>query len=362
MENLGLAFAGRSVFITGHTGFKGSWLALWLAELGAKVSGFSLPPPTSPSNFEVSRIAERLVRHDIGDIRDLQSLSTAMREARPSLAIHMAAQPLVRESYLHPVETFGSNVMGTVNFLESVRHLDHPCVALVVTSDKCYDNVDQLWGYRETDRMGGSDPYSASKGAAELVVRAYRDSFFAPDKLARHGKKVASVRAGNVIGGGDWAADRLLVDLVRGLTAGEPAMLRNPRSTRPWQHVLDALGGYLTLAVRMLESDAPWLCDGWNFGPDSSSVWTVERIAKAFFEAWQGGQYVAASAPPELHEARGLCLDSTKAREVLGWQPHWTTALAVAKTAAWYQRYYTRGAPMLDACLEDIQAFSAMRA
>ena len=359
MENLDLRFAGRSVFVTGHTGFKGSWLSLWLSELGAKVVGFSQPPPTQPSNFEVSKIVERLTRHVVGDLRDLPALCTAMREARPDLVIHMAAQPLVRESYEHPVETFEVNVLGTVNLLESVRRLDHPCSVIVVTSDKCYENVDQLWGYRETDRMGGQDPYSASKGAAELVVRSYRDSFFSPARLASHGKKIASVRAGNVIGGGDWAKDRLVVDLVQAFAAGKPAVLRNPRSTRPWQHVLDALHGYLTLAAHMLADDGAWLCDGWNFGPDESSEWAVERLTVALCQAWKGGSYRAEPVAAAAHEARVLRLDSTKAHVHLGWHPRWTTEKAVQHTAAWYQRYYSKGSPMQDACLEDIKAYTA---
>jgi CDP-glucose 4,6-dehydratase len=359
MEDLGVSFAARSVFLTGHTGFKGSWLALWLSELGAKVAGFSLPPPTQPSNFEVSKVAERLARHIVGDIRDRQALAAAVREARPDLVIHIAAQPLVRESYLQPVETFETNVIGTVNLLEAVRALDGPCQVLVVTSDKCYENLDQLWGYRETDRMGGRDPYSASKGAAELAVKAYRDSFFPPAELARHGKKIASVRAGNVIGGGDWAKDRLVVDLVQAFAAGEPAVLRNPSATRPWQHVLDALHGYLVLAARMRQDDAAWLCDGWNFGPDEGAEWPVERLAVSLCEAWPGARYQAAPVSPALHEARVLRLDSSKARQLLGWRPRWSTPEAALHTIAWYRRYYARQEPMRDACLEQIRAFAA---
>ena len=359
MEDLGVTFAGCSAFVTGHTGFKGSWLSLWLSELGAKVVGFSQPPPTQPSNFEVSGVAERLSRHIEGDIRDLHALSTAMRDAGPDLVIHMAAQPLVRDSYERPVETFETNVMGTVNVLESVRRLDRPCTVIVVTSDKCYENVGQLWGYRETDRMGGHDPYSASKGAAELVVRSYRESFFNPARLASHGKKLASVRAGNVIGGGDWAKDRIVVDLVQAFALGQPAILRNPSSTRPWQHVLDALHGYLTLAARMRQDDAAWLCDGWNFGPSDASAWAVERLAAAFCEVWPGGQYRSADGSSGAHEARTLRLDSTKAQAMLGWQPRWTTQEAVLHTASWFKRYYAGGTAMRDVCLEQIRAFSA---
>jgi CDP-glucose 4,6-dehydratase len=360
VENLALALAGKSVFVTGHTGFKGSWLALWLAELGAKVVGFSLPPPSSPSNFAVSGVALRLVRHHEGDIRDGQALALALREARPDLVIHMAAQPLVRDSYQQPVETFDTNVMGTVNLLDAVRRLEHPCSVIVVTSDKCYENVGQMWGYRETDAMGGHDPYSASKGAAELVVSSYRNSFFNPAQLGSHGKKLASVRAGNVIGGGDWARDRLIPDLVRAFAAGQPAVIRNPRATRPWQHVLDALHGYLTLGARLLTEDGPWLCDGWNFGPDDSSDWPVDRVAAAFCETWKGCSTQVVPQVGAVHEAHVLRLDSTKARLKLGWQPRWTTREAVQRTASWYQRHYAGAGTQL--CIEDLKAFTAKNA
>jgi CDP-glucose 4,6-dehydratase len=358
VEDLGLAFAGRTVFLTGHTGFKGSWLALWLSELGAKVVGFSLPPPTAPSNFEVSAVGERLARHVVGDVRDLETLARAMREARPDFVIHMAAQALVRESYEQPQATFASNVMGTANVLESVRGLAGQCTVLMVTSDKCYENVGQIWGYRETDRMGGHDPYSASKGAAELVVRAYRESFFPPAELARHGKKLATVRGGNVIGGGDWARDRLVADLARAFAAGETAVLRNPAATRPWQHVLDALHGYLMLAARMARDDAAWLCDGWNFGPDHLSTCDVEHLAAAFRAAWPSGQYRVATAPSELAEAHLLRLDATKAHLKLGWYPRWSTAEAIHHTATWYRRYYAGHDVMREVCLEQIKALT----
>jgi len=344
VEDLGLAFAGRTVFLTGHTGFKGSWLALWLCELGAKVVGFALPPPTTPSAFEAAQVAPRLARHVLGDIRDLDALARAMREARPDFVFHLAAQPLVRESYAEPQATFASNVMGTANLLEGVRGLSGPCTVVLVTSDKCYENVGQIWGYRESDRMGGRDPYSASKGAAELVIRAYR------------GKKIASVRGGNVIGGGDWAKDRLVADLARAFAAGETAVLRNPQSTRPWQHVLDALHGYLTLAARMARDDAAWLCDGWNFGPDDVTEWTVERLAAEFCAAWPGTRYEVAPTAAGLEEARTLRLDASKAHAKLGWYARWSTPEAIRHTASWYRRYYAGQEPMRAVCLEQIKA------
>jgi CDP-glucose 4,6-dehydratase len=284
-----------------------------------------------------------------------------MHEARPDFVIHMAAQPLVRESYAHPVDTFAVNVVGTVNVLESVRRLDGACTVIVITSDKCYENVDQAAGYRETDRLGGRDPYSASKAAAELVVRSYRESFFLPAELGRHGKKLASVRGGNVIGGGDWSPDRLVPDLVRAFASGQPAVLRNPRSTRPWQHVLDALHGYLVLGARMARDDAAWLCDAWNFGPDDDCAWAVERLAAALVAAWPEASYRLAEAAPAPHEARTLRLDSSKARAQLGWRPHWPIAEAIQHTATWYRRYYDGGrtGAMGGLAVEQIRAFTA---
>lgn len=359
MEDLALAFRGRSVFLTGHTGFKGSWLAIWLHELGARVTGFALPAPSSPSNFESSGVAGLIDKHVEGNVCDAGALRREIEAAAPDFVVHMAAQPLVRLSFEEPADTFQTNVMGTVHVLEAVRQLKRPTTVLVVTSDKCYENTDQIWPYRESDPMGGHDPYSASKGAAEIVVSSYRRSFFPPARLADHGVRLASVRAGNVIGGGDWAKDRIVPDLARSIAAGKPTVLRNPRFTRPWQHVLDALHGYLQLGARIAHADGATFCDGWNFGPDEMEEWTVERLAEEFIRAWGAGECRSNATPEGAHEARTLRLDVTKARLRLGWRPRWTTAEAIRRTADWYQRYYSGSTSTLEACRSDIRAFQA---
>jgi CDP-glucose 4,6-dehydratase len=338
---LGPAFAGRAVFVTGHTGFKGSWLSIWLHDLGARVTGYALAPPTSPSNFDASAVGDLLAAHCVADLRDTASLHAALRAAAPDVVFHLAAQPLVRQSYATPRETFDVNVMGTVNLLEAVRLLGRPCVVLVITSDKCYENREQTWGYREVDAMGGHDPYSASKGAAEIAVAAYRRSFFPLGQIRRHGVKVASVRAGNVIGGGDWAADRIVTDVVRHLQAGQPVPVRSPRAIRPWQHVLEPLGGYLLLAARMLQSDDPAWCDAWNFGPLPGEEIPVCRLVEGFVEAWGTGSWQDVSDPRQPHEAGVLRLCIDKALHQLGWRPRWSVAEAVRRTAEWFRRFYT---------------------
>jgi CDP-glucose 4,6-dehydratase len=269
-------WTGKRVFLTGHTGFKGSWLALWLSDLGAEVTGFALPPPTTPSLFEEARVGE-VVRHIEGDVRDLSAVTTAMRAARPDVVIHMAAQPLVRLSYDEPVETYATNVMGTVHVLEAIRRIGGVAAALCVTSDKCYENREWVWPYRESDPMGGHDPYSSSKGCSELVIAAYRRSYFDPAQHASHGLCLASARAGNVIGGGDWAPDRLVPDIVRAMRAGARPEIRSPHSIRPWQHVLEALGGYILLTERLLAGEAT-RAEGWNFGPDDQDAQPVHWI------------------------------------------------------------------------------------
>ncbi len=353
-------FAERSVFVTGHTGFKGSWLSLWLTQLGAKVSGYSLAPPASvPSNFVVSQVAELLESHREADIRDFVSLSDAVDAANPDIIFHMAAQPLVRESYRSPHETMEVNFMGTCNLLEIVRRRGKPCVVVVVTSDKCYENREQLWGYREDDAMGGRDPYSASKGAAELLVASYRQSFFSPKNCHEHGIKLASARAGNVIGGGDWAQDRIVPDLVTHLSSNTPVPVRSPRSTRPWQHVLEPLGGYLTLAAKMQASNDPQFCDGWNFGPKLEGNATVKDLVEAFCASWGSGGWKDMSDPKAPHEACLLRLSIEKAVAYLNWQPVWTFQETVARTANWYREFQqAKGQSMRDACLRDIASYS----
>ena len=350
--------AGRSVFVTGHTGFMGSWLVLWLARLKARVTGYALKPPTDPSHFVVSEIGALLHQHHEDDVRGADALAAALAAARPDVVFHLAAQPLVRESYRVPRETFEVNVIGAANLLDGVRALGGPCTVIVVTSDKCYENREQVQGYRETDPMGGHDPYSASKGATELLVSSYRRSFFDPSKLAEHGVKVATVRAGNVVGGGDWAEDRIVTDLVRHLAAGKPAPVRNPQAVRPWQHVLEPLSGCLALAGRMLTSDDPQWCSGWNFGPRPADEATVAELADRFCRAWGGGTWKDVSDPSQPHEAGLLRLCIDKATGHLGWRPRWSLSQSIARAAGWYRRYYSNPtASMRQASLEDLQAY-----
>ena len=354
------AFAGKSVFLTGHTGFKGSWLALWLSELGATVTGYSLDPPSVPSNHEVSRVAERLAAHHHGDIRDAATLEQAMRAAKPDLVLHLAAQSVVGEGYRAPRETFDINVMGTIGVLDAVRTLDRACAVVCVTSDKCYQNVEQPWGYRECDAMGEYDPYGGSKGAAELAIRSYRHSFFAPERVSEHGVRLASARAGNVVGGGDWKRDALIVDVVRALLAGDRPHLRSPEAFRPWQHVLQALSGYLALSAKLLTDDDPRWCDGWNFGPVPGNERPVREVVDIFARAWGGapGSWVDASDGATMREAHILRLSIDKALWQLGWRPGWDIEEVLAETARWY-RAHARGEDMQALCLEQIARYSA---
>jgi CDP-glucose 4,6-dehydratase len=320
-------WGGRRVFLTGHTGFKGSWLALWLARMGAHVTGFALAAE-EPSLFHMAGVAE-LVTHIEGDIRDLAAVEAAMAQCDPEVVFHLAAQPLVRESYAIPVETFATNVQGTVHVLDACRRMSRLKAVVCVTSDKCYENNEWVWPYRESDPMGGHDPYSASKGAAELVIAAYRRSFFADGPL------LASVRAGNVIGGGDWAKDRLIPDIIRALIAGEQPLIRSPGAIRPWQHVLEALGGYLLIAGRLLEG-WDWAATAWNFGPADSDVQRVDWIADRLTAQWgkSGWERGNVSGP---HEANILKLDCAKARSVLGWRPALSLGDALAMIVDWHK-------------------------
>lgn len=338
------AYRGRRVLVTGHTGFKGAWLALWLRELGAEVWGFALPPSSEPSHFDLARLDE-LVRHQVGDVRDAGLVGRAFSEARPELVFHLAAQSLVRDSYEDPKGTFDTNVGGTVNVLEAVRASKDVRAAVIVTSDKCYENREWDYAYREADPMGGHDPYSASKGAAELVVSAYRRSFFqGPGAPA-----VASVRAGNVIGGGDWSKDRLIPDCVRALSRGEPISLRMPNSVRPWQHVLEPLWGYLLLGARLLAGQRE-LADAFNFGPSHSRHLTVREIAEAFAAEWKGGRVVVPpSSGEQPHEAHLLRLASDKAASRLDWVPVLNAVETIRWTVEWYREWNegSRGAEQI---------------
>ena len=308
------SWSGRRVLVTGHTGFKGSWLSLWLRSMGAEVTGFALPPPTRPSLFEMADVAGA-VRHMEGDIRDLSAVTDAVAAARPEVVFHLAAQPLVRRSYQEPVETYATNVMGTVNLLEAARRTGGVKAIVAVTSDKCYENREWVWPYRENDPMGGHDPYSSSKGCAELVVSAWRRSYF-----SEHGPLLASARAGNVIGGGDWAEDRLIPDLVRAFEAGTVPLIRAPAAVRPWQHVLEALRGYILLAERLVAGERLF-ADGWNFGPLDEDARSVAWIADRMRRGWSDAAQTTCDSGPGVHEAGLLRLDSSKARGALGWQP-----------------------------------------
>jgi len=347
---------GKSVFITGHTGFKGGWLSLWLQSLNAEVTGYALKPPTYPNLFEATSL-EKGMHSIIGDIRDLDNLKKVMKEANPDVLIHMAAQPLVRYSYSNPVETYATNVMGTVHVLEAARENQNIRAILNITSDKCYDNREIDRGYREGEPMGGFDPYSNSKGCAELVSSAYRNSFFNVDKYKEHGVALATARAGNVIGGGDWAKDRLIPDFMRSMEKKEKLIIRNPHAIRPWQHVLEPLYGYLMLCQKLYE-DGPLFSESFNFGPEEKDAKDVEWIASHIAEAWgEGAAYeVRANASP-LHEAHFLKLDCTKANKRLGWQAKWDIHVALEKICAWHKAHL-KNEDMHQYSLNDIKTYT----
>ena len=328
---------GKRVFLTGHTGFKGGWLSLWLQQLGADVTGYALEAPTTPSLFEVASVARGMVSI-IGDVRDGEALKRAMAQARPEIVIHMAAQPLVRYSYVNPVETYATNVMGVVNLLEAVRATPGVRSVVNVTSDKCYENREWPWGYRENEAMGGCDPYSNSKGCAELVTAGYRSSFFNAEKYAEHGIALGSGRAGNVIGGGDWAMDRLIPDMLRAIGAGQPVMIRNPHSIRPWQHVLEPLSGYLTLAEK-LYTEGPVHAEGWNFGPHDIDAKPVEWIIERMTQEWGAGASWQLDGQNHPHEATYLKLDCSKALGQLGWHPRWDIGQTITKIVEWHKAF-----------------------
>ncbi|WP_159729565.1 CDP-glucose 4,6-dehydratase [Methylosinus sp. Ce-a6] len=340
---------GRRVLLTGHTGFKGSWLSLWLQQMGAELHGLALEPATEPALFRAARVREGLASSTIGDIRDYELVAAAFDRARPEIVIHMAAQPLVRQSYLEPVATYATNVMGVVHVLEAARRIGAVRSIVNVTTDKCYQNREWVWGYREDEPMGGHDPYSSSKGCAELVTSAYRASFMRAAGIA-----LASARAGNVIGGGDWAPDRLIPDILRAFEKGEPVIIRSPKSTRPWQHVLEPLSGYLELAQR-LYADADAFADGWNFGPDDSDARPVDWIVDSMIDKWGSGR-VQIDANEHPHEAHDLKLDISKARIRLGWTPRWSLDTALEKIVAWHRSWLAGDDPR-EACLRQISEF-----
>ncbi len=343
---------GKRVFLTGHTGFKGGWLSLWLASYGAKVVGYSLPAPTTPSLFKAARVAD-MVEHHVGDIRDYEKLKAALFAAKPDIVLHLAAQPLVRYSYDNPIETYATNVLGTVHLLEAVRQYGKAQVTMVVTSDKCYENREQIWSYRENDPMGGHDPYSNSKGCSELVVSSYGQSYFAVNpSLGRLG----SGRAGNVVGGGDWALDRLVPDILRGLQDKQSPTLRRPKAMRPWQHVLEPLSGYID-AVEYLAAGNGKSPDAWNFGPNASSEVPVITVAETLCRIWgEGMKPVVQEDPNAVHEAGLLALDHTKARVEMGWQPRWNLETTLERTVEWH-RAWLAGKDMQQVSLAQIQEY-----
>jgi CDP-glucose 4,6-dehydratase len=342
---------GKRVFLTGHTGFKGSWLSLWLESLGAQVKGYALEPPTVPALFTVARVAEGM-ESETGDIRDLATLSASMAAFNPDIVIHMAAQPLVRLSYREPIETYATNVMGAAHVLESARHVDSVRVAVMVTTDKVYRNNEWPWPYREDHALGGHDPYSASKAASEIVIASYRDAF-----LSAQGVAVASARAGNVIGGGDWSEDRLIPDAVRAWQAGQHLEIRHPQAIRPWQHVLDPLAGYLILAHKLWEQ--PALADAYNFGPETSEAATVREVVELARDAYGNCEVRYGDGNEGPHEAGWLALEVAKARVTLGFRPQWTLAAAVNHTMGWY-REQREGADARTLCQTDIAAYEAL--
>ena len=327
---------GKNVFLTGHTGFKGSWLSLWLSSMGAKVTGYALAPNTKPNLFEVLDIDSLIEKSHIADIRDLSSLQKAMSSANPDVVIHMAAQPLVRYSYANPVETYATNVMGTVHVLESTRAIDSVRATVVVTTDKCYENREMAEGYREEEAMGGFDPYSSSKGCAELVTSAYRRSYF-----SNAINKVASARAGNVIGGGDWSEDRLIPDAIRAFEMNKPLMIRNPFATRPWQHVLEPLSGYLILAQALYDRGSAF-ASSWNFGPRDEDNRSVKEVVELLISYWGASASWKKEGSEQPHEANLLKLDCSKARTRLGWVPKWDLEAGIKRVVQWQKAFQAK--------------------
>lgn len=327
---------GKSVFLTGHTGFKGSWLSLWLTSMGARVTGYALPPPDGPNLYELARV-EELTNSHIADIRDHDHLASTMHAARPEIVFHLAAQPLVLDSYRKPVETYSTNVMGTVYLLEAVRQCSSVRAVINVTTDKCYENREWPWGYRENDQLGGIDPYSNSKACSEMVTASYRSSFFNPSIYANHGVALASARAGNVIGGGDWAKNRLIPDFFRAIETGKKIVIRSPDSIRPWQHVLEPLCGYLLLAERLYSEGAAF-AEAWNFGPSDEDARSVRWIVECLTSLQPGISWESDNSHLR-HEAHYLKLDSSKARTLLGWDTQWNLKTALAKTLEWHRAW-----------------------
>lgn len=348
-------YKGKIVLVTGHTGFKGSWLSIWLHELGAEVIGVSLEPYSEKDNFVLSGIGKNIKADIRADIRDGEIMKEIFKEYQPEIVFHLAAQPLVRLSYEIPVETYETNVMGSINIMEAARVTDSVKVVIMITTDKCYENKEQIWGYRENEPMGGYDPYSSSKGATEIAINSWRRSFFNPaDYDKKHHVSIASVRAGNVVGGGDWAKDRIVPDCIRALEDDKPIEIRSPKAIRPWQHVLEPLSGYLSLATKMWDNPTDY-CEGWNFGPRTESITPVWDVASKLITNYGKGELKDVSDPNALHEANLLMLDISKAKFRLGWEPRTNIDQCVALVADWYKRYKNEDVYKL--CVEQINTF-----
>jgi len=348
-------YKGKRVLITGHTGFKGSWLSIWLKKLGATVIGYGLDPYTKNDNFVVCGLKDRVI--DVrGDIRDYDKLLSVFNKYKPEIVFHLAAQALVKESYKNPKETYETNVMGTLNVLECVKNSRSVKVSIMVTTDKCYKNIEQIWGYREDDPMGGYDPYSSSKGCAEILIDSYRNSFINPKDYKIHGKAIASVRAGNVIGGGDWSKDRIIPDCIRALKENKNIEMRKPSAIRPWQHVLEPLSGYLLLASKM-QADGDSYCSGWNFGPNGESIVSVGHIVETIIKEWGSGKYLDVSRGDAPHEANLLKLDCTKAKTYLEWSPKLSVDEAIKLTVDWYKQ--SKDKDMFEICLNQIKSYTS---
>lgn len=348
-------YKGKRVLVTGHTGFKGSWLCIWLHELGAEVIGVAKDPFTNRDNFVLSGIGNKIKADIRADIRDGERMKEIFAEYQPEIVFHLAAQPLVRLSYDIPVDTYETNVMGTINIMEAIRSTDSVKVGVMITTDKCYENKEQIWGYRENEPMGGYDPYSSSKGAAEIAISSWRRSFFNPaDYEKKHHVSLASVRAGNVIGGGDWATDRIIPDCIKAIETGEPIAIRNRKAVRPWQHVLEPLSGYMLLATKMWEEPTRY-CEGWNFGPRAESISTVWDVASKLVASYGKGELKDISDPNAVHEANLLMLDISKAKFKLGWEPRMNIDQCTALVADWYKRYKTED--VHDLCIEEIEKY-----
>ena len=357
-QQQGSIWNGRRVFLTGHTGFKGGWLALTLTRLGAVVRGYALDPSSDPSFFASAKVGS-LVDDVRGDIRDASTLSASMRAFAPEVVFHLAAQPLVRRSYADPIGTYATNVMGTANVLEAVRAISSVRAIVIVTTDKCYLNREWHWGYRETEALGGYDPYSSSKACAEILSASYRSSFFSPESFDQHKVALATARAGNVIGGGDWSEDRLIPDLIRGFMSGAPVPIRRPQSIRPWQHVLEPIAGYVALAERLLAGEKKF-ADAFNFGPWDDDAWPVARIADAMSKRWSGNASWFLDGNESVHEAGYLKLDSSKARAELAWQPRLRLESALEWLVDWY-RSWQAGQDMQAFSLQQIAAYEQSR-